>query len=533
MRTFSVLFGFIFIVTSAYTTYSYANTTPDLSALYESWKNDFTTHEGASGYLRVLQNKDRETTVSEGQGYGMLLAAYNNDTEAFDKLWGYTKLYLNERGLMHWQIDRYGSVTGRNGATDGDEDIAFALLVAYRLWGKYEDEARTYIDAIYTYEVEKETYVLKPGDVWGGSHITNPSYCAPAYYRMFAEFTHEDGWLRVLDTCYAVIGKSRNTKTGLVPEWTTAEGGIAYDLTHNKNRDNFSYNAIRVPWRTALDWVWNEEPRAYTINDHMTDFFDKQKKLYSGYTLSGKPTVSYFDATFAAGIAVGSLASNNVMFRDEMIKRLIEMTSNNYYGATLRLLSLMLIMDKFPNFAAAPTPNPEQEKNGTTAPDTLHSPDQQTQESEDPEEETVPDTQDMPKVDEVSSEEIESASSTPSINLPNEIPAIPEEDSPSESDEENYTITIESPDNGTILSGEKKIKAFVEELPLEEYTMTFSADGVVTGVMSDAAGSFKQAKIQFDEWTWNEAGPYIVTLHVYDTNGQEIGSTDLTLYIKH
>lgn len=530
MRNTLLFLGLIFIGTIFYAAHTYANTQNDLGALYNEWKEEFVTHEGAGGHARVLQNKDRQTTVSEGQGYGMLLAIYNNDPETFDKLWKYTKQYLNDRGLMHWQIDKTGVVIGRNGATDGDEDIAFALLAAYKQWGMYEEDARAYIDAIFTHEVEAETYVLKPGDVWGGSRITNPSYCAPAYYREFAEFTGEENWLRVLDTCYSIIKKARNINTGLLPEWTTIDGGIAYDLTHNKNRDNFSYNAIRVPWRISVDWVWNRDPRAYSINDRMTNFFDNERKLYSGYTLSGKPIVTYFDATFAAGIAAGSLASDNTKFREEMTERLIQTTSNSYYGATLRLLSLMLVMEKFPNLAIAPAAPPEnEEEHSTTTPEVIPSAPQ--------EQEIIPDsdsveTEPIPQED-PAGEEANVGSTTPEILPPEEL-EVPEIETPVIVEpEENHTIIIDSPEDSATLSGEKKIKAYIENLSLDSYTMIYSVDDNMEDHMHDAAGMFKQAKIQFDSWTWNESGPYRVDITAYDLSGNTLATTHIEIYVKH
>ncbi|MER3524273.1 MAG: hypothetical protein C4326_09455 [Ignavibacteria bacterium] len=45
----------------------------------------------------------------------------------------------------------------------------------------YLQQAITQINRVYQHEVERNTYVLKPGDTWGGSSVTNPSYFAPAY----------------------------------------------------------------------------------------------------------------------------------------------------------------------------------------------------------------------------------------------------------------------------------------------------------------------------------------------------------------
>jgi len=483
MRTIIYLLGFAFFMAPVQGLYAFADGDVDIIGLYTVWKEQFITSNGSGGDLRVIENEDRQTTVSEGQGYGMLLALYNNDRQTFDKLWLYAKRYLNERGVMHWQIDQNGMVIGRNGATDGDEDIAYALLAAHTQWGNYEAVARAYIDAIYAHEVERGTYVLKPGDVWGGSDITNPSYCAPAYYRAFAKFTGENGWLDVLDRCYSVIEKASNKTTGLVPEWTTATGGIAYNLTHNKNRDHFSYNAIRVPWRIAIDWVWNGEPRAYAIADRMTNFFDAQSSLSSGYMLSGAPLVSYFDTTFIAGITAGTLASDNSFFRKKMTTLLNNTTSSSYYGATLRMLSLLFITNNFPDLARTETTPPR------------------------------------------------ASEALPEMFAPKEAPTetIAEVLTP----DVDYAIFVANPENGSTISGEKKIKAYIDTLSLDEYEMTYSVDGHFTRAMSDAVGTFKQAKIQFDEWNWNGAGPYTVILTARNTGGEVIGTKQITLYVKH
>ncbi len=105
---------------------------------YEDWKLATVTSAGASGFLRV-KKPDSGTvigsTVSEGMGYGMLLAVYFADQEVFDQLWRYVAKYLNGNGLMDWEIDPSGNVIGTGAASDGDEDIAWALLMADRQWG--------------------------------------------------------------------------------------------------------------------------------------------------------------------------------------------------------------------------------------------------------------------------------------------------------------------------------------------------------------------------------------------------------------
>jgi hypothetical protein len=59
-------------------------------AAYETFKTTLVTSEGASGYLRIYKPDSGTvigSTVSEGMGYGMLLAVYRDDQDVFDQLW--------------------------------------------------------------------------------------------------------------------------------------------------------------------------------------------------------------------------------------------------------------------------------------------------------------------------------------------------------------------------------------------------------------------------------------------------------------
>lgn len=74
---------------------------------------------------------------SEGQGYGMLLAAAAGDRETFDRMWNWTKANLQRRGdaLFSWRWDPVRAVvTDPNNAADGDILIAWALAEGADLW---------------------------------------------------------------------------------------------------------------------------------------------------------------------------------------------------------------------------------------------------------------------------------------------------------------------------------------------------------------------------------------------------------------
>ena len=107
---------------------------------YFAWKNELVTADGAGGHLRVRRPNspggEVNSTVSEGIAYGMMLAVVMDDQALFDELWKYSQLWLDANGLMHWYINAAGTAPlGTGAATDSDEDMAWALVMASRKWG--------------------------------------------------------------------------------------------------------------------------------------------------------------------------------------------------------------------------------------------------------------------------------------------------------------------------------------------------------------------------------------------------------------
>ena len=71
---------------------------------YNDWKSNYITSAGTTGYNQYRVQRDKGSdydTVSEGIGYGMLLAVYFNDQQTFDRLYIYALAHTNGGGLMH------------------------------------------------------------------------------------------------------------------------------------------------------------------------------------------------------------------------------------------------------------------------------------------------------------------------------------------------------------------------------------------------------------------------------------------------
>jgi len=170
----------------------------DMTSMYNTWYAKAVTAGGtgacSSGCLRVHRNTDGYDTVSEGIGYGMLIAAVMADKTLFDGLWKYTDQYVPDtlgNFVMDWKINSSGGIAGQNGATDADEDIAMALLMAHKQWGSsgtynYLNLFQQMTTAIWNKEINQSTYAVEPGDGWTGTYFS--SYMAPAWYRFWPTY---------------------------------------------------------------------------------------------------------------------------------------------------------------------------------------------------------------------------------------------------------------------------------------------------------------------------------------------------------
>lgn len=331
----------------------------EVAASYAAWKAAYVTSDGAGGFLRVKRPENSNDTVSEGIAYGMLVAAYQQDRTVLDGLWGYARSHRDANGLMHWRVDAQNRVTGHNAATDADEDMALALVVADRTWGGYRAEATAQIDRIMTHEVEPGTLVLKPGDAFGGSALTNPSYFAPGAYRVFADYTGDTRWVGVLDATYRMLDtlgqRTAAGTTGLVPDWMTAQGepvaGYGFD---------YSYDAVRTPWRLATHAAWTCDARARAQVDKVSRFFSRvgPAAIKDGYRLDGTPTGQWHNASFVGPAGAAAVLSTDAAYRQAMWDETVAARPENYYNASLRLLSLLLMSGGMPSPSAVATPDP-------------------------------------------------------------------------------------------------------------------------------------------------------------------------------
>jgi endo-1,4-beta-D-glucanase Y len=331
---------------------------------YTNWKAKFFVGG------KIVRPENGNDTVSEGIGYGMLIGVFMDDKSMFDTLWSYAQSHFDGNHLMTWcqGTGQSGSCNSSGSATDGDEDMAYALLMASKQWsgGTYASDATTLIGNIFSHEVSGN--ILLPGDSFGANGLNelDPSYFAPSYYRAFAGVDSSHNWMGVLDQSYTILAAASGSD-GLVPNWVTQSGtGTgAVDSTHGPY---FGYDACRIPFRIGMDYCLNGESRAQTYANLISAFYSSKSTASSlsgisdGYTTSGgTPPYQVYGAGMAftgpggiAAMAAGS--SGDTLLKITYTTLKADMTVSafmnasgtfSYFNASWGVLSLMAMSGNF------------------------------------------------------------------------------------------------------------------------------------------------------------------------------------------
>ncbi|MEO0561136.1 MAG: glycosyl hydrolase family 8 [Chloroflexota bacterium] len=319
--------------------------------------------------------------VSEGIGYGLLLAVMLNDQHVFDIIYdaSQTVAYDETNGLHHWRINQNGTVIDAASATDAEQDIAAALIFAQTMvdsgqWNQhpkhpYGESARDLLDSIYTVHVLDEQYLM-PGTLPGFDWVNyaNPSYFSPAWYRLYNEFEGNDRWTPLIDTGYELLEQSPGAANGLAPDWMSADGEAAhahcrqFNITDSNCQFVMSYDAIRVPWRVAKDCLWYNDPRACAWSERGAAFQnslppDERARMYD---LDGSLIVDYQDVTMVSMWLFAAEAGDMPFMAAELREQLRtfgDPDRNGYWGASdaeyynqsLALMSATFITGDFRN----------------------------------------------------------------------------------------------------------------------------------------------------------------------------------------
>ncbi|MDR0307585.1 MAG: carbohydrate binding domain-containing protein [Chitinispirillales bacterium] len=294
---------------------------------------------------------DNNNVKVEGLGWAMIAAAYMGDKEIFDGIYRFYNANTNQRagGMMVWTVTCQNTPDNEGSATDGDLDVAFALVVASWQWGgNYLDEAKKVItrceQLIVTCNnggpdgtaIRSLAGGYSNGPYGGGCNsYTDMSYFTPAFFRIFAEVSGKNIWNQLADDAYIHLERNAHATTGLVSDWQNVNTGAPMAGPSGNSHDTtYRHDASRVAWRISLDYLWNGNERAKAWLTKVTGWVHSNgiSNLREGHARDG--TVLNQTAAgmaFLGSFAAGSLANDNETVRSAFMNAIASRDDEYWY----------------------------------------------------------------------------------------------------------------------------------------------------------------------------------------------------------
>lgn len=335
------------------------------------------------GYVSDVKNFDVRT---EGMSYGMMIAVQFGEKDIFDRLWRWSKKYMQHQdgpreGYFAWSCKTDGSTNSRGSASDGELYFITALLFASNLWGddtgiNYKAEAQRILNCSMAKNAKEGVMPLIHPEYKlitftpdrGGMRFTDPSYHLPAFYEVWAKWADDgrsDYWMECARLSRAYLHTTVHPVTGLSPDYSNYDGSPMDSRGWMRGSQNFRYDSWRVPMNIALDYSWSCADREWQqqYGKNIQSFFYSQgvNDFVDQYRIDG--TLPAEEEILRAGRAekalrhsiglVGTVASTSLLYADEHTKEFVEALwsakhepfpdgfMDVYYDGLLRLFSFM------------------------------------------------------------------------------------------------------------------------------------------------------------------------------------------------
>jgi endo-1,4-beta-D-glucanase Y len=364
----------------------------DVSGFYDAWKkllktipsgdvaNEYVVGAGAAGNISGWPAGVGPITQSEGHGYGMMILALmaGHDPMAkmyFDSMNRVRKAFPSREDprLMSWVVPKNGDkkVKPQPPATDGDMDMAYALLLAYDQWGEEEKnhylaDAKTMIEGLEAVVITKGMGKYYPrlniGDhdhLGSGAPESKPDMTRPSdfivdHMRAFGRASGHSTWMDVENGSLAILQSVRNATTGLVPDFVVADPPVA-SATGTADEQVcyscYSYNSCRVPWRQAVAMVQYGVAGSRDVADKMVTwargkYADDPTKMGSDFSLAGVPKSPSGDSAFTSPmVAAGVADTRHQAWLDKgwAYMKGSRKDGVEYYGGSITLMAMLAV----------------------------------------------------------------------------------------------------------------------------------------------------------------------------------------------
>ena len=201
--------------------------------LFEGSKKIYFEVGDSMAYISDIKNND---VRSEGMSYGMMIAVQFNKKEMFDRLWRWSKHYMQHqegpmKAYFRWSCRTDGTPNSQGPASDGELYFITSLIFASNLWGNdtgidYLAEAQFILNNSMDKSGENGvTPLIHPVmqlitfvPVGFGANFTDHSYHLPAFYEVWARWAEDgrsDYWRECARISRDYLHKAIHPETGL------------------------------------------------------------------------------------------------------------------------------------------------------------------------------------------------------------------------------------------------------------------------------------------------------------------------------
>jgi endo-1,4-beta-D-glucanase Y len=346
------------------------------AAFYDRWKARYLIDGCGPEQKRIRMEAGNIRSVSEGQGYGMVIVALmaGHDPQAqpiFDQLFRYARRHRSDfdRALMSWaQNEHCQDIEGRDSAADGDLDIAYALLLADAQWGSagaidYRKAAVETLAAIIRHTMDEATGLTLLGD-WvtpdgDYAHATRTSDWMIDHFRAFAAID-PGTWNRAVDAHLDLALKLQEEfapKTGLLPDFVadTAEAPkpAPPHFLEAETDGAYAWNACRTPWRLGTDALLSGDRRAVAAVRRMSAWIHDATggdptRIGESYRLDGAVIDPAESMAYVAPFAVAAMSGDRdwpwaQTWLDRLWAEVVATPPDGYYSDSIKLQAMLTI----------------------------------------------------------------------------------------------------------------------------------------------------------------------------------------------
>lgn len=343
------------------------------------WRHFFTPGSPTSVYVETEDNMayihdvGNNDVRTEGMSYGMMIAVQLDHKTEFDKMWRWTKKYMQHKdddwdGYFAWQCRTDGSVIDNTCAPDGEEYIITSLFFASHRWGdngdiNYNAEAQQILKKIMNktgvggvknmYNSDNRMVVFAP--FYDNVKFGDPSYCLPGYMELWARWsdTNQDFWASAAEAARKLLLWSSNSHSGLFPDYCMFDGTPYKPDWQGYDTKQYKFDAIRCALNVGMDYNWfgSDSTNQSVMMTRLLRFFDTDGFSHGYFDWDGTNASGSYNEGVAGTNGVACFAVSDMGLKKKVLEILWQTNPPvgkwRYYNGMVYFLSMLNVSGNF------------------------------------------------------------------------------------------------------------------------------------------------------------------------------------------